>query len=102
MRRDCPHQKQLFAPRPRTSGPRLTGFTIHAPGAVALGAGGAFGRRMGTIRDAELHWHEATGIGRKELKIKQYLDCRVSIGSPLAAERQVVNRLGRPQMRSPV
>ena len=28
----------------------------------------------GTIRDAELHWYEATGIGRLELKIKRYLD----------------------------
>ena len=28
----------------------------------------------GTIRLAELHWYEATGIGRKELKIKRYLD----------------------------
>jgi len=28
----------------------------------------------GTIRDAEIHWYEATGIGRKELKIKRYLD----------------------------
>ncbi len=28
----------------------------------------------GTVRDAELHWYEATGIGRKELKIKRYLD----------------------------
>lgn len=28
----------------------------------------------GTIRDTELHWYEATGIGRKELKIKRYLD----------------------------
>jgi hypothetical protein len=28
----------------------------------------------GTIRDAELHWYEATGIGRKEMKIKRYLD----------------------------
>jgi hypothetical protein len=28
----------------------------------------------GTIRGAELHWYEATGIGRKELKIKRYLD----------------------------
>jgi hypothetical protein len=28
----------------------------------------------GTIRDAELHWYEATGIGRKELKVKRYLD----------------------------
>ena len=28
----------------------------------------------GTIRRAERHWYEATGIGRKELKIKCYLD----------------------------
>ena len=28
----------------------------------------------GTIRDAELHWYEASGIGRMELKIKRYLD----------------------------
>jgi hypothetical protein len=28
----------------------------------------------GTVRLAELHWYEATGIGRKELKIKRYLD----------------------------
>jgi hypothetical protein len=28
----------------------------------------------GTVRQAELDWYEATGIGRKELKIKRYLD----------------------------
>jgi hypothetical protein len=28
----------------------------------------------GTERIAELHWYEASGIGRKEYKIKQYLD----------------------------
>lgn len=28
----------------------------------------------GTVRDAEIHWYEASGIGRKELKIKRYLD----------------------------
>ena len=28
----------------------------------------------GTIRLAELRWYEATGIGRKELKLKRYLD----------------------------
>ncbi len=28
----------------------------------------------GTIRTAELHWYEATGVGRQELKIKRYLD----------------------------
>lgn len=30
--------------------------------------------RDGTVRRAEVHWYEATGIGRKELKIKRYLD----------------------------
>ena len=28
----------------------------------------------GTERHAELHWYEASGIGRKEYKIKRYLD----------------------------
>ena len=28
----------------------------------------------GSIRTAELHWYEATGIGKKEFKIKRYLD----------------------------
>jgi len=28
----------------------------------------------GTERTAELHWYKATGIGRKEYKIKRYLD----------------------------
>jgi hypothetical protein len=28
----------------------------------------------GSIRGAELHWYEAAGVGRKEFKIKSYLD----------------------------
>ncbi|MBI4582598.1 MAG: hypothetical protein HY717_01000 [Planctomycetes bacterium] len=28
----------------------------------------------GRIRKAELHWYEAHGIGKKEIKIKKYLD----------------------------
>ncbi|HKR09680.1 MAG TPA: hypothetical protein VJS39_10855 [Gemmatimonadaceae bacterium] len=28
----------------------------------------------GTVRKAELHWYEATGIGRYEIKIKRFLD----------------------------
>lgn len=28
----------------------------------------------GTVRLAEVHWYEAHGIGRKELKIKGYID----------------------------
>lgn len=30
--------------------------------------------RNGKIRRAELHWYEAHGIGRKEIKRKYYLD----------------------------
>ena len=30
--------------------------------------------RDGSTRLAELHWYEASGIGRKEFKIKRYLD----------------------------
>ena len=30
--------------------------------------------RSGTIRRAELHWYEAYGIGRKEIKRKRYVD----------------------------
>jgi len=30
--------------------------------------------RSGAIRRAELHWYEAHGIGRKEVKRKRYLD----------------------------
>jgi hypothetical protein len=28
----------------------------------------------GAVRVAEVHWYEATGIGRKEFKIKRYLE----------------------------
>jgi len=28
----------------------------------------------GTERDAEVHWYEAHGIGKKDFKIKRYLD----------------------------
>jgi len=28
----------------------------------------------GSLRDAEIHWYEATGIGRREFKIKRYTD----------------------------
>lgn len=28
----------------------------------------------GAVMRAELHWYEATGIGRRELKIKRYLE----------------------------
>jgi hypothetical protein len=28
----------------------------------------------GSLRDAEIHWYEAAGIGKCEFKIKRYLD----------------------------
>jgi hypothetical protein len=28
----------------------------------------------GSLRRAEIHWYEATGIGKKEFKIKHFLD----------------------------
>jgi hypothetical protein len=28
----------------------------------------------GSVRRAEIHWYEATGIGKKEFKIKGFLD----------------------------
>ena len=28
----------------------------------------------GTVRLAELHWYEASGVGQREFKIKRYLD----------------------------
>ena len=30
--------------------------------------------RNGVLRIAELHWHEAHGIGKREIKRKRYLD----------------------------
>jgi len=30
--------------------------------------------RSGTVRRAEVHWYEAHGIGRKEVKRKRYVD----------------------------
>ena len=28
----------------------------------------------GRVRKAELHWYEATGVGKKEFKIKRFVD----------------------------
>lgn len=35
---------------------------------------GAHSLMSGRIRRAELHWYEAHGIGKKEIKRKRYLD----------------------------
>jgi len=29
---------------------------------------------VGAVRRAEVHWYEATGVGKREFKIKHYLD----------------------------
>jgi len=28
----------------------------------------------GVLREAEIHWYEASGIGKREFKIKRYID----------------------------
>ena len=28
----------------------------------------------GKIRDAELHWYEAHGVGKREIRLKRYID----------------------------
>jgi len=30
--------------------------------------------RDGSVREAEIHWYEAHGIGRRRMKIKRFLD----------------------------
>jgi len=52
--------------------PRLS--RIHGPGRWRKRKGVAHVLLPnGTVRLAELHWYEATGVGRRELKIKRYL-----------------------------
>jgi len=47
----------------------------HGPGHWRKKSGRAWVRlHDGTVRLAELHWYEATGIGRRSIKIKRYLD----------------------------
>jgi hypothetical protein len=46
----------------------------HGKGRWRKMAGAAWVRRPdGSTRLAELHWYEATGIGRREIRIKRYL-----------------------------
>ena len=53
--------------------PRLR--RIYGPGRWRKRKGNARIRLTdGTLCDAEVHWYEAHGIGRKELKIKRFLD----------------------------
>ena len=59
---------------------------ITNPEVIAAGPGDGPGRRRkmkgaaiirlpnGALRRVELHWYEAHGIGKKDVKIKRYLD----------------------------
>jgi len=49
---------------------------ITSPPHARIGARGTarIKLRNGKIRLAEIHWYEAHGIGKKELKRKRYLD----------------------------
>lgn len=48
---------------------------IHGPGNWRKRKGYAMVRlHDGSIREAEIHWYEATGIGKREFKIKRYRD----------------------------
>lgn len=49
--------------RPNPQGPR--------PGEVAQTQGIRLSN--GTVQSAELHWYEAHGIGRRELKVKRFI-----------------------------
>jgi len=42
--------------------------------------------RNGRVRVAELHWYEAHGIGRKEMKRKRYLDSQHETGKKQRTE----------------
>jgi hypothetical protein len=53
--------------------PRLR--RVHGPGRWRKRKGIATVRLgEGTTAKAELHWYEAHGVGRKEMKIKRFLD----------------------------
>ncbi len=53
--------------------PRLR--RIYGPGRWRKRKGNARIRLAdGTVAEAEIHWYEAHGIGRKEMKIKRFLD----------------------------
>ncbi len=48
---------------------------IHGPGNWRKRKGNAMVRLLdGSIREAEIHWYEAAGIGKREFKIKRYRD----------------------------
>jgi hypothetical protein len=49
--------------------------TVHGGGRWRKLKGAAIVRlRNGALRKVELHWYEAHGIGKRDIKIKRYLD----------------------------
>jgi hypothetical protein len=51
---------------------------IHGPGNWRKRKGYATVRLPdGSLREAEIHWYEAAGIGKREFKIKRYTDTRL-------------------------
>jgi len=66
-------RKRLQQVRPSVSFRACESSTAEAGG----GSGKGFADVQlpnGTIRKAELHWYEASGIGKKETKIKRFVD----------------------------
>ena len=70
---------QIREQRTIAAGRRIRDLAVieakYGPGRWRKMAGSAWVRFAdGTTRLAEVHWYEATGIGRRNLKIKRYLD----------------------------
>lgn len=45
-----------------------------AEGGESLKESHAFVSAVGIVRLAELHWYEASGVGKREIRTKRYLD----------------------------
>ncbi|MDD5579801.1 MAG: hypothetical protein PHY16_11045 [Methylobacter sp.] len=51
---------------------------IHGPGLWRKRKGFATVRLQdGSLHEAEIHWYEASGIGKREFKIKRYIDIQL-------------------------
>jgi hypothetical protein len=59
--RELPRLRKIHGPG---AGRKRKGFsTVHLPD--------------GSLREAEIHWYEATGIGKREFKIKRYTNIQL-------------------------
>lgn len=70
---------EIGAVEPIAVGPSIREITrlrkVYGPGRWRKLKGVATVRLSdGTVWNAEVHWYEAHGLGRKELKIKRFLD----------------------------